>query len=307
MPWALVCSLTQATKRITPHRGHRSPSAYILVSCRTSLARQGFCNVFDGHLCAASPCVLEWAGRATIGRRSPFGVLSWLIGCFLAERVKFPTTPISSTVPPTRLSEELAALSASAANESLTFADIFARLQGRVYPLVLVLISLPFCQPLALPGLSTPFGVVIALLGLRFALRQKPWLPAKLMVKRLPPKLLPAILRGGAVVLRWIEKLLHPRMTWIFDWRMLQFTAGIMISVSGLLLLLPLPVPLSNFFPALAVVMIASAIAERDGFMLIAGGIIFTIACAFIALIFIGGIEMFEWLKDFLFSYFSGD
>jgi len=208
---------------------------------------------------------------------------------------------------PKRLSAELGELAAIAADRGLSFAEIFAHLQGRIYPLLLVLIALPFCQPLALPGLSTPFGVVIALLGLRFALRQKPWLPERLMNRRLPPRLLPAVLRGGAKVLGWIEKFLHPRWSWAFDWGMIQFAVGSVICVSGLLLLLPLPVPFSNLFPALAVVLTASAISERDGLMLIAGGVVFLIACVYIALIFVGGAELIAWLNQFVAGRFGGD
>jgi hypothetical protein len=208
---------------------------------------------------------------------------------------------------PKRLSAELGELAAIAADRGLSFAEIFAHLQGRIYPLLLVLIALPFCQPLALPGLSTPFGVAIALLGLRFALRQKPWLPERLMNRRLPPRLLPAVLRGGAKVLGWIEKFLHPRWSWAFDWGMIQFAVGSVICVSGLLLLLPLPVPFSNLFPALAVVLTASAISERDGLMLIAGGVVFLIAGAYIALIFVGGAELIAWLNQFVAGRFGGD
>jgi hypothetical protein len=37
--------------------------------------------------------------------------------------------------------------------------------------------AFPFCTPIPLPGFSLPFGLVIAIIGLRLALGQKPWLP----------------------------------------------------------------------------------------------------------------------------------
>ncbi|MEI6035553.1 MAG: exopolysaccharide biosynthesis protein [Verrucomicrobiae bacterium] len=65
-----------------------------------------------------------------------------------------------------RLSRALRELADSLPGERTQLGDLMDRLQGRVYTLLLVLLCLPFCQPIALPGLSTPFGVVIALLGL---------------------------------------------------------------------------------------------------------------------------------------------
>ena len=67
---------------------------------------------------------------------------------------------------PRRLSLELKILSDSAEHSDLTIGDLVDRLEGRVYTLLLVILALPFCQPIMLPGLSTPFGMVIALLGL---------------------------------------------------------------------------------------------------------------------------------------------
>jgi hypothetical protein len=195
-----------------------------------------------------------------------------------------------------RLSVSLADLAGRAQNDDLTLADLMSRLEGRVYTLLLVLLSLPFCQPLSLPGLSTPFGVVIALLGMRFALRQKPWLPRRLLITRIPSRFLPAVMRGGARLLGWLERFLHPRGTILFDYRITQIVAGVIICVCGLLLLLPLPIPFSNLMPALTVVLLASSFSERDAGVFFAGGVMFLATLGFFALIFFGGVGVVEWL-----------
>lgn len=171
------------------------------------------------------------------------------------------------------------------------------RLEGRVYTLLLVLLSLPFCQPISLPGLSTPFGVIIALLGIRFAFRQKPWLPRKLLHIRIPARVLPAVMRGAAKLLGWLERFLHPRGVRLFDYRITQLGAGLVIAACGLLLLLPLPIPFSNLLPALTVVFLAASFTERDAVMLALGGVAFTLTLAFFALIFFGGVEFLQWLE----------
>jgi len=197
---------------------------------------------------------------------------------------------------PRRLSLELQALSESAAHEELTLGELVERLEGRVYTLLLVLLTLPFCQPIMLPGLSTPFGMVIALLGLRFALRQHPWLPQRLLSTPLSGKFLIKILHGSARILGGIEKLLHPRLSFLFGFHLTQFVAGMAIFLSGVMLLLPLPIPFSNMLPALTVVLLASSFSERDGVVLGAGLILFLISLGFIGGILFGGTEAVTWI-----------
>ena len=207
-----------------------------------------------------------------------------------------PDLPENDPLEPRRLSVELQILSDTAEHSDLTMGDLVDRLEGRVYTLLLVLLALPFCQPIMLPGLSTPFGMVIALLGLRFALRQHPWLPQRLLKTHLSGKYLPRILHGSARVLGGIERLLHPRLSFLFEFPLTQFLAGMAVFLCGLMLLLPLPIPFSNMLPALTVVLVASSFSERDGATLGAGLILFLISLGFIAAILLGGTEAISWI-----------
>ncbi len=206
-----------------------------------------------------------------------------------------------------RLSTELRAVAESIKQTDVSFGELVVQLEGRVYTFLLVILSLPFCQPIALPGLSTPFGVVIALLGLRFTFRQNPWLPKKLLDLRIPKKIFPTILKGSAKLLALLERLLHPRMTWVFDWKATQVLAGLTIFSCGLLLLLPLPIPLSNLMPALTIVLVASAFSERDGLILALGGVVFVATLMFFIAIFLGGIEVIGWLEGHFEGFFDPD
>jgi hypothetical protein len=206
---------------------------------------------------------------------------------------------------PKRLSEELLELAQNFPQEEIRLKDLMLRFEGRVYTLFLIILSLPFCQPLALPGLSTAFGVVIMLLGLRFALQRQPWLPQRILNAQLPSKLLITILKGGSKVLGFLERLLRPRLLGVFDYRFTQFFGGTTIFLCGFLLLLPLPIPLTNLFPALVVVLVAASFSERDGLMLGAGAAMFVITLLFFAAIFLGGAEAVHWIKDTFGEIFS--
>ncbi len=207
-----------------------------------------------------------------------------------------PLQKTTHLVPPKRLSVELLELSESVQDADLTLGDLVNQLEGRVYTLLLVVLSLPMCQPVPLPGLSTPFGVVTAFLGLRFAFRQHPWIPQRLLSIRLTAKFFPAVMRGGARVLGVIEKLLHPRMIWVFDYHIAHMLTGFVIFFCGILLLLPLPVPGTNMLPALTVILAAAAFSERDGYCLIAAGAAFAVTLAFFGVLAWGGVEAVSWI-----------
>jgi hypothetical protein len=193
---------------------------------------------------------------------------------------------------PQRLSAQLRQLADREEHDELTLGGLMDELQGRVYTLLLLVLALPMCQPVPLPGLSTPFGVAIALLGLRFALSQRPWMPKRLLATKLSGNFFPAVMRGGARVLGVFEKLLHPRMTGVFEFGQMRFLAGAIVCLCGLLLLLPLPIPGTNMLPALTVILTAAAFSERDGYCLIAAGVAFLITLAFFGALVWGGAEI---------------
>ena len=193
---------------------------------------------------------------------------------------------------PQRLSAQLRQLADREEHDELTLGGLMDELQGRVYTLLLLVLALPMCQPVPLPGLSTPFGVAIALLGLRFALSQRPWMPKRLLATKLSGNFFPAVMRGGARVLGIFEKLLHPRMTAVFEFGQMRFLAGAIVCLCGLLLLLPLPIPGTNMLPALTVILTAAACSERDGYCLIAAGVAFLLTLAFFGAIVWGGAEI---------------
>ena len=59
------------------------------------------------------------------------------------------------------------------------------KLQGRGFALFILLLSIPFCFPVAIPMLSIPFGIVIMFLGIRIALGRKPKLPDFILNKEI--------------------------------------------------------------------------------------------------------------------------
>ncbi len=182
-----------------------------------------------------------------------------------------------------RLSEELGRLAGLFAERSVTLRELIEVIHGRAYTFLLILLALPFCTPVPLPGLSTPFGLAIALIGFRLALRQKPWLPERLLDVCLPPSFFSILLKAARRLVSCLEWALHPRLSFLVDHGVTQHLYGAVIFVSGALLLLPLPIPLSNMLPALTVALAAAALLERDGYCAIASIFSFAVTICFFA------------------------
>jgi len=201
-----------------------------------------------------------------------------------------PATPAARVT----FSEELGDLARRFAERPVTLGEILDATKGRGFNLLLVFIAMPFCTPIPTPGVSIPFGLVIAIIGARLALGREPWLPVRLLNRELPPWLLPRALAAGSRILRFLEKFLRPRLLFIHEHFIYRRVAGLFITVSGLFMLLPLPVPLSNGLPASAVVLLAAAALERDGIFFILGCIMFGISSTFFVLLALGGREVLD-------------
>jgi hypothetical protein len=217
-----------------------------------------------------------------------------------------PVSPLSGQlVPPApakprKLSEDLALILREFEVETVTLREVMAVLHGRGYVLLVMLLALPFATPIPLPGLSTAFGLVIALIGLRLALGQKPWLPARLLDTGLSPRLFKKVFAAAQKILRGFEYLLKPRLLWLTGSEGLLQIHAIPIFFAAVMLLLPLPIPFSNILPAFSVLLLAAGLLERDGLFILGGYVIFLCAAAFFALIGIAGAEGLEAVKRWL-------
>jgi hypothetical protein len=130
----------------------------------------------------------------------------------------------SAEVLPSRLSADLEALRSESARRSLTVEELQSALKGRGVAMLLLLLSLPFCF-VPVPGLSTPFGIVVLLMGIRIAFGQKPWLPKLIRQRSISPSRLVKVLTGGIRFARIMEKLVKPRMQFLhrghYHWTLL--------------------------------------------------------------------------------------
>ena len=201
---------------------------------------------------------------------------------------------------PRKLSDDLGLILREFEVETVTLREVLAVMHGRGYVLLVMLLALPFSTPIPLPGLSTPFGLVIALIGARLALGQKPWLPARLLDTKLSPKFFAKVFAAARKILRGFEYFLRPRMPWLTRSLGMQQLHAVPILINALLLLLPLPVPMSNVLPAFSILLLSAGLLERDGLFIVCGYFAFLLGAGYFVLVGVLGVEglvkLWEWV-----------
>lgn len=169
------------------------------------------------------------------------------------------------------LEDEIVLLQNEAKGKSLSIEKILGILSDKGRLLILILLCLPFCQPIQIPGLSLPFGLVIAFMGLRVAFRKQAWLPKKLIVKEVPAHTIELITTKALAVIRKLKPWIHPRLVWLSRAPVMEKVNGLILCVLGIFLALPLPIPLSNLTAAWSIFLIALGMLEDDGVCILIG------------------------------------
>ncbi|HEU0036406.1 MAG TPA: exopolysaccharide biosynthesis protein [Kofleriaceae bacterium] len=136
---------------------------------------------------------------------------------------------------------------------------------------LLALIAIPFF------GLSTPFGLAIALLGAQMMLgRTHPWLPNRARRRQLSMPMLDRVLVILARRTRWLARSTRRRWEPLIRPRLI----GLAIVVLALALALPLPIPGSNLVFLVPIFIYAVGLLERDGMWIVIGHVCLVIDLA---------------------------
>lgn len=182
------------------------------------------------------------------------------------------------------LEDKLQLLKEKATQGPLTVRQILKTLSGKGRAFLLVLLCLPFCQPIQIPGMSTPFGVAIVFIGLRMLFGEKIWLPKRLLDHTVQPKTLRKLIRMTLAIMKKMNRFIHPRLERLCA-KNLMWLHGITIMALGVILALPLPIPFSNLIVAWALLLLGLGLLKNDGLFIILGYVIALLALS--ALIFL--------------------
>ena len=151
----------------------------------------------------------------------------------------------------------------------LTLDEFLTGLQGRSYAFAILALDVPNVIPTGIPWLSTVTGVpMLILLAQFFAGRPVPSLPKMVGRRGLSRGKLQKFLGRARRYIRWLEDTVHARYEWWVTGTPRQL---LLAAWSFNTLILALPIPFDNLFPAIAILFFCFALIEDDGVMAILG------------------------------------
>lgn len=188
-------------------------------------------------------------------------------------------------------------------SEGLTLGEVFERIGDRGFGLLLLVLSLPSALPVPAPGYSTPFGILLFILGLQMLFgRRTPWLPRRAGAMRLKGGFIDVMMSFFEKFFSKAEFFVRPRLRWVGSRAGMVFLGALVVLMAGLMIL---PIPLTNTAPAFVIFLIGTGLSEDDGlFCIFAGalGVAATAAYALVLYLFfrfgIAGLgQISEWVR----------
>lgn len=171
------------------------------------------------------------------------------------------------------LGEQLAAIIEQLPADHLTLRELLATFGDEGLLFLTVLLTLVFLIPVSIPGVSTVFGAAILLVGVSRLLGRPLWLPRRLQDRALPADRLRPGLQAGMKWVGRMERISRPRRLPVFaEGRLANVVNNLAFIAAALLLMAPFGfVPFSNTIPAVALLLYAIGMIQRDGGAILLG------------------------------------
>ncbi|PSH65969.1 exopolysaccharide biosynthesis protein exod [Phyllobacterium sophorae] len=150
----------------------------------------------------------------------------------------------------------------------VSFTELEDAFTDRSFAALLTFFAILNLLPLP-PGTGVVTGIPLVLVSVQMVMgRESVWLPAFMRDKTISPERFRQISDKVVPWLQWLERFIRPR-NWPFGRKQGDRWLGVFTTILGMSVVLPMP--LSNWLPALATAIIGIALCERDGRLMLAG------------------------------------
>ena len=192
------------------------------------------------------------------------------------------------------ISERLNQLAADAQETSVTLEWVLGQLHERAFGLFLLILALPCCIPF-LYGIPQVVALPLMFVSAQILIgRRVPWLPSRLAQRSVASTELQSLAQRSGPWLRRIEAVSRPRLGLLTRAPLDKVVGAALVLFSASILV---PLPGTNTVPGIAVVAIAMGLLQRDGILVLLGGILGT---AWIATLLIAGATLASIIKTWL-------
>ncbi|WCR57562.1 exopolysaccharide biosynthesis protein [Wolbachia endosymbiont of Ctenocephalides felis wCfeJ] len=190
-------------------------------------------------------------------------------------------------------------------DDKVTLFDIKAALQERGFGILIIIFSLPLSVPIPVPpGYTTILSIPLILFSLQLLFGfHSPWMPNWLERKSFQRSTLALVVEKTSPALKRIEKFMKPRMFFIFYGPGEKILAFIMLLCA---LSIAIPLPLTNFIPAIGTTLISLGIMSKDGLLSILGVLVSLCGLLLTLVVIVKGPQLilgaFSFLKSFVYG-----
>ena len=165
-----------------------------------------------------------------------------------------------------------------APTDHFTLGWLMGSLHKRSFGIIMLLLAVVAIAP----GASVVAGLLLMIPAFQMiAGRSAPVFPRRIAARPLPTRHLAALVQRAVPVLKYLEKVIHPR--WPTPFEATKRLVGTVVAILSATLVF-IPIPLSNVLPALVIALISLAYLEEDGILLsialLAAVIVLTIVLA---------------------------
>ncbi len=205
---------------------------------------------------------------------------------------------------PKLASDVLQEIASGVGDDKVTLFEIKAALHERGFGILIIIFALPLSIPIPVPpGYTTVLAIPLILFSLQLLFNfDSPWMPQWFEKQSFQRSTLALIVEKTSPLLRKVERLMKPRMSFIFYGPGEKVLAFIMLLCA---ISIAIPLPLTNFIPAIGTTLISLGIMSKDGLLSILGMLVSLCGLTLTLVIMIAGPKLifgaFSFLKRFLF------
>ncbi|MEL6551431.1 MAG: exopolysaccharide biosynthesis protein [Pseudomonadota bacterium] len=190
------------------------------------------------------------------------------------------------------ISDRLSRLASETGGETVTLGWILDQLHERAFGLFLLVLALPCCIPF-LYGIPQIVALPLMFISLQLLVgRNAPWLPRRLGDRAVTAEALTALSERAGPWLKRLEMLSRPRLAALTRAPVERVVGAALVLFSASILV---PLPATNTVPGLAVVIVAAGLLQRDGLLVILGGLL---GSAWIASLLFAGATLVSLLQS---------
>ena len=172
------------------------------------------------------------------------------------------------TIQVERTSDVLKKMVVETDDANISIGEICSKLGGRSFGILMLFFAIPGAIP-SLPSVTSIFAIPIIVFAVQLIMGYpRPYLPKYFLDMTFSRTTFNTIINKSNKYLVSFEKLCKPRIFWLTD-KKYEKLHGMLILILAIIFLIPLP--FMNWPPSFAICLIALALIERDGILMILG------------------------------------